>query len=205
MRTAMATHKPAKDGEERADQALPAAAGRVCVGVIVGAHGVRGAVRVKSFTAAPTDVAAYGALTDAAGNRRFALKPLGEARGAVLAAVEGIGDRDAAEALRGVRLYAERGAFPALKANEFYYADLVGLAAETRDGTALGRVRAVDNYGAGDVIELELRAGGSAALPFNRQTIVAVELAERRIVVDPPAELLPGAAGAAAAGGRRHI
>ncbi|MGQ0677600.1 MAG: ribosome maturation factor RimM, partial [Rhodospirillales bacterium] len=93
---------------------------RICVGVILGAHGVRGAVRVKSFTHEPGDVAAYGALSDAAGQRRYALKPVGAARGAVLAAVEGVEDRDAAEALRGVRLYAERGLFPTLRENEFY-------------------------------------------------------------------------------------
>jgi 16S rRNA processing protein RimM len=202
MRTATTTHDRAKGGEGRGQASAPAAA-RVCVGVIVGAHGIRGAVRIKSFTAAPADVAAYGALTDAAGTRRFALKALGAARGAVLAAVEGIADRDAAEALRGVRLYAERGAFPSPKENEFYYADLVGLAAEAADGAKLGRVRAVDNYGAGDVIELELAAGGSAALPFNRRTVRAVDLAGSRIVLDPPAEFLPGAAKAASGTRRR--
>ncbi|MGQ0677679.1 MAG: ribosome maturation factor RimM, partial [Rhodospirillales bacterium] len=103
-------------------------------------------------------------------------------------------DRDAAEALRGVRLYAERALFPALRENEFYHADLIGLSAEAADGAVLGRVSAVDNYGAGDVIELELAGGGSAVLPFNRQAVPAVDLAGGRIVVDPPAGLLPQAA-----------
>ena len=169
---------------------------RVCVGIIVGAHGVRGAVRVKSFTQEPGDVAAYGALTDEAGAKRYALKPVGTVRGVILAEVEGVADRNAAEALRGVRLYVERGRFPRLGGNQFYHADLIGLEAETADGAPLGRVRAVDNYGAGDVIELELTAGGSVVLPFNRQSVPAVDLAAGRIVVDPPEGLMPQPAAA---------
>jgi 16S rRNA processing protein RimM len=152
---------------------------------------VRGAVRVKSFTREPGDVTAYGALTDEAGARRYALKQVGRARGALLAEVEGVGDRNAAEALSGSRLYAERGRFPELGANEFYHADLIGLRAESAGGEALGRVRALDNYGAGDVIELTLADGGSAVLPFNRRTVTLVDLAGGRIVLDPPAGLLP--------------
>lgn len=193
MRTDMAMERGNPGGGTR-DARPPAAEQRVCVGIIVGAHGVRGAVRVKSFTQEPGDVAAYGALTDETGARRYALKPVGAVRGVILAEVEGVADRNAAEALSGTRLYAERGRFPALNPNEFYHADLIGLAAETADGARLGRVRAVGNYGAGDVIELELAAGGSAVLPFNRQAVPLVDLAQGRIVVDPPQELMPRAA-----------
>lgn len=164
---------------------------RVCVGVIVGAHGVRGAVRVKSFTEEARGLTSYGVLTDEAGARRFALQPVGAARGAVLARVDGIADRDAAEALRGTRLYAERGAFPATRENEFYLADLIGLAVETKDGAKLGRVRTIENFGAGDLIDLELAAGGSAYLPFTKAVAPLVDLAGGRIVVDPPEGLLP--------------
>lgn len=192
MSAHMAVERGKSGGGTRWDGARqPAGAERVCVGMIVGAHGVRGAVRVKSFTQEPGDVAAYGALTDEAGTRRYALKPVGAVRGVILAEVEGVRDRDAAEALRGVRLYVERSRFPTLGANEFYHSDLIGLAAETLDGGALGRVRAVDNYGAGDVIEIELKAGGSAVLPFNRRTVPAVDLKAGRIVVDPPEGLMP--------------
>ena len=164
---------------------------RVCVGVIVGAHGVSGAVRVKSFTQAARDLTAYGALTDERGERRFALQAVGAARGAVLAKIEGVADRDAAEALRGTRLYAERAAFPAAGRNEFYLADLVGLSVETKDGRTLGRVRTISNFGAGDLIDLELAAGGSAYLPFTQAAAPVVDLAGGRIVVDPPKGLLP--------------
>ncbi len=192
MRTDMALEHGKPGGGSRADGARqPVGTERVCVGMIVGAHGVRGAVRVKSFTQEPGDVAAYGALTDESGAKRYALKPVGAVRGVILAEVEGVADRNAAEALRGVRLYVERGRFPRLGANQFYHTDLIGLAAESADGAALGRVRAVDNYGAGDVIEIALAGGGSAVLPFNRRTVPVVDLAAGRIVVDPPEGLMP--------------
>lgn len=203
MRTDMAMErgKPGGGARDTRPQAAarpegqrPEGQQRVCVGIIVGAHGVRGAVRVKSFTQEPGDVAAYGALTDETGQRRYALKPVGKVRGVILAELDDVADRNAAEALRGVRLYAERGRFPRLGGNEFYHADLIGLAAETAGGARLGRVRAVDNYGAGDVIELELASGGSVVLPFNRQAVPVVDLAEGRIVVDPPEGLMPRAA-----------
>ena len=193
MDTAMQGESP---GRRQAAQNAPGDAAarprRVCVGIIVGAHGVRGAVRVKSFTQEARDLTAYGVLTDEQGNRRFALQPIGAARGAVLAKLEGVADRDAAEALRGVRLYVERDAFPKTGADEFYRADLVGLAAKTKDGAVLGRVRAVENFGAGDLIDIELAAGGSAYVPFTRTVVPLVDLAGGRIVVDPPEGLLPG-------------
>lgn len=163
----------------------------VCVGVIVGAHGVRGAVRVKSFTAEATAVTSYGPLTDEAGERRFALTAIGQTRGAVLAVVEGVADRNAAEALRGVRLYADRAMFPEPEADEFYHADLIGLAAERGDGVRLGTVRAIANHGAGDMIEIALDAGGAAILPFTKAVVPVVDLAGGRLVVDPPQDLLP--------------
>lgn len=163
----------------------------VCVGVIVGAHGVRGAVRIKSFTAEAGDVTAYGPLSDEAGTRRFVLTTIGRARGAVLAKVEGVGDRNAAEALRGVRLYADRAAFPEPGEDEFYHADLIGLAAERGDGSPLGTVRAIANHGAGDMIEIALAAGGTAVLPFTKAVVPVVDLAGGRLVVDPPEDLIP--------------
>ncbi len=167
------------------------AARPVCVGVIVGAHGVRGAVRVKSFTAEAMDIASYGPLSDEEGKRQFALAPIGQARGAVLARIEGVDDRDAAEALRGVRLYVDRARFPEPEEDEFYHADLIGLAALCVDGRRLGRVTAISNHGAGDMIEIALEAGGSALLPFTKAVVPTVDLAAGHVVVDPPAEILP--------------
>lgn len=159
----------------------------VLVGVIAGAHGVRGAVRVKSFTEAPEGVAAYGPLYDETG-KRFDLRVVGATKGGVIARLAGVDDRNAAEALRGQQLYVPRSALPATEAEEFYQADLVGLAVETVGGEALGRVRAVHNYGAGDMLEVERPGRRSLDIPFTRAAVPVVDLAGGRLVVDP----LPG-------------
>ena len=139
---------------------------RVCVGVITGAHGVRGAVRLKSFTAEPEDVAGYGPLEDERGERRFALRIVGSAKGVLIAAISGIDDRDRAEALRGLRLYLPRSALPPTDEEEYYHADLIGLDAALADGTPIGTVRAVHDFGAGDTLEIERaeRAAGDGAV-----------------------------------------
>lgn len=192
-------------GEPRRRPADGGAAPRaVCVGIIVGAHGVRGAVKVKSFTENAEDVAAYGPLSDQRGARRFVLTPIGMARGNVLAAIEGIGDRNAAEALRGTRLYIDRDALPPAGDDEFYHADLIGMTAETVAGQNLGTVRAVYNHGAGDVIELVLPGGAPVALPFTKAVVPVVDLAGQRLVIDPPDGLLPEGALPDTAGRRKQ-
>jgi len=168
------------DGEEE----------RVLLGICTGAQGVRGAVRVKSFTADPADVAAYGPLSDESGVRRFRLRVVGQSKGVVIAAIDGIADRDAAEALRGVRLYVGRSVLPPPEEDEFYHADLVGMAAETADGAPFGRVVAVHDFGAGDSLEIERPEGGTILMPFSRAAVPVVDLAARRLVVDPPEGLL---------------
>ncbi len=168
---------------------------RLCVGVITGAHGVRGLVRIKSFTEAPENLAAYGKLSDEAGTRSFEVSVTGRAKGALLARIEGVTDRDQAEALRGTRLHIARDALPPLEDEEEYYvADLIGLEAVDRAGRALGRVRTVHNFGAGDVIEVEPEAGGgpSRLWPFTRETVPEVDLAAGRLVIEPPEELEAG-------------
>lgn len=177
-----------------AGAARGAAAGRLLVGAIAAPHGVRGLVKVKSFTAEPADIAAYGPLSDERGRRRITLQVMSAASGgALICRIDGIADRDAAEALRGLRLYVERAALPApAAAEEYYHADLIGLAATLADGTAFGRVVAVQNYGAGDILEIE-RDGGTPRLvdlPFTRTVVPVVDIAGGRLVVDPPAELL---------------
>ncbi len=184
---------------------------KVCLGTIVGVHGVQGAVRIKSFTANPADIAAYGAVSDESGARRFEVKVLGQARGAVLARLSGVADRNAAEALRGVRLYVPRAALPKTNEDEFYHADLIGLPVETREGAPLGTVRAVHNFGAGDILELRDEGGRELLLPFSDAIVPEVDLAAGRIVAAPPESLLEDrgqggvkAGGAAARGGRRR-
>jgi len=164
--------------------------------MIVGAHGVQGGLRIRSYTASPADVATYGPVEDEAGRRRLALAVAGEAgRGIVIARAKGIDDRDAAEALKGMRLFVPRTAFPPAGADEFYVADLIGLSAERPDGSPLGIVAAVDNFGAGDILEIAPAAGGtSLSVPFTRAVVPVVDLSGGRVVVDPPAALMAGSA-----------
>lgn len=159
---------------------------RVCVGVVVGAHGVRGALRIKPFTEQPDGIAAYGPVEDEAGARRLRLKVLGTAKGIVTATAQGVADRDAAEALTGTRLYVPRDRLPPPEPDEFYHSDLVGLAAQREDGTPFGTVRAVFDFGAGDVIELALSDGRVEMLPFTKAVVPVVDLAAGRLVVSPP-------------------
>ncbi len=162
---------------------------KVCIGVIAGAHGVRGQVRVKSFTAEPRDVTAYGPVTDASGARQFDLRITGAARGMMLAKIDGVGDRDAADMLRGTELYVDRDRLPAPDEDEYYYADLIGLDAVSTDGTALGSVRAMHNFGAGDMIELEDGSGKTELLPFTAAVVASVDLEAGVVTIDPPHEI----------------
>ncbi|MFQ6018996.1 MAG: ribosome maturation factor RimM [Kiloniellaceae bacterium] len=164
---------------------------RICVGMIAGPHGVRGQVRVESFTQDPMDFTAYGPLTDATGTRRFDLTVTGRAKGMLLARIEGIDDREAAQALHGTRLYVARAALPEPgDEEEYYHADLIGLRAQDGAGKALGRVVAVHNYGAGDVIEIEGPEGSSLLVPFTKAAVPFIDLVAGRLVVEPPAEVV---------------
>jgi len=171
-------------------EAGTAAAKRVCVGVITGAHGVRGAVRLKSFTAEPEDVARYEPLEDEKGERRFALRLVGSAKGVLIATLPGIDDRDRAEALRGTRLYLPRSALPPTAEEEYYHADLIGLDAALADGTPVGTVRAVHDFGAGDTLEIDRPSGPPVMVPFTRAVVPVVDLDAGRLVIDPPPGLL---------------
>ena len=169
----------------------PAFAERVCLGEIAGAHGIKGVVRVRSFTAEPADIADYGTLTDASGEQEFELKMTGMSKSHFLAEIPGIGDRDAAQALTGTRLYAPRGSLPAPGAEEYYYGELVGLVADLAAGTRLGTVTAVENFGAGVMIEVAREDGRDSVLvPFTNTFVPEVDVAGGRLVIDPPPGLL---------------
>jgi 16S rRNA processing protein RimM len=159
---------------------------RVCVGVVTGAHGVRGAVRLKSFTAEPEGVASYGPVEDEPGQRRFALQLIGNAKGVLIARIPGVDDREKADAMRGMRLYLPRAALPPIDDEEFYHADLIGLAACLSGGTPVGRVRAVHDFGAGDTLEIQRSAGQPVMVPFTRAVVPVVDVAGGRITIDPP-------------------
>ncbi len=159
---------------------------RLCLGVIAGAHGVAGLVRVKSFTAAPRAIADYGTLQDEAGGQRFDLELVGEGKGVLIARIKGVTDRNAAERLKGTRLYVRRGDLPEPGADEFYQADLIGLEALLADGTRLGTVRAVLDFGAGASVEIEDAAGKSVIVPFTASTVPQVDIEGGRLVIAPP-------------------
>jgi 16S rRNA processing protein RimM len=160
---------------------------RVCVGQIFGAHGVRGLVKLVSFTEDPESIAQYGPLTDESGERRFTVALAGFQKTHWIAQIDEIDDREAAQALNGTRLYAERDQLPPPEdEDEYYNADLIGLRADDLDGAKIGTVSALYNFGAGDIIELELESGARPLLPFDHATVPVVDVAGGRVVIDLP-------------------
>jgi 16S rRNA processing protein RimM len=132
------------------------------------------------------DISSSGPLVEERGGRRFSLTVVGQARGAVLAEVDGIGDRDAAAALKGTKLYVQRAALPAPAEGEFYWDDLVGLRAELEDGAVLGEVVAVHDYGGGPSLEVKREAGAPVMVPFTNRVVPVVDLEAGKLVIDPP-------------------
>jgi 16S rRNA processing protein RimM len=167
-----------------------AIAKRVCVGIVTGPHGIGGAVRVKSFTARAEDIAAYGPLADESGKQRLKLRVIGTAKGVMIARISGFEDRNRAETLRGLRLYLPRAALPEPAEEEYYHADLIGLEAVSANGTPIGWVRAIHDFGAGDTLEIERTAAPPVVVPFTRAVVPVIEIEAGRLVIDPPAGLL---------------
>ena len=165
-------------------------ANRVCVARIGAAHGVRGEVKLWSFTEDPAAVAHYGPLETQDGTRCFEIEALRAAKDHFVARIAGVSDRDAAEKLRNIELYIPRARLPKIEETDtFYHADLVGLDAVTPDGARVGTVHALHNFGAGDIIEIAPAGGGDPLmLPFNETTVPKIDVAARQIVVVPPAE-----------------
>ncbi|MDQ7080640.1 MAG: ribosome maturation factor RimM [Paracoccaceae bacterium] len=169
------------------------AAEKICLGVITGAFGVRGEARIKSFCAEPAAIADYGPLSDEAGARSFSITLIRPVKGGFAVRLGGVKTREQAEALKGVRLYADRSVLPSLPDDEYYYADLIGMDVHDTGGALLGKVTAVHDHGAGDLLEVAQPHGkGSFLLPFTREVVPTVDLASRRMVADPPGGLLPG-------------
>jgi 16S rRNA processing protein RimM len=161
---------------------------RICVAQIGGAHGLRGEVKLKSFTGDPMAVADYGPLTSEDG-ASFEIEALRPAKGHLVARFRGIEDRGAAERLANVRLFVPRARLPPLEADEFYHADLIGLSAVKADGIEIGTVVAVHDFGAGDILELAPQGSGTTILvPFTAAFVPSVDIARGRIVVAPPEE-----------------
>jgi 16S rRNA processing protein RimM len=170
---------------------LPAPDRLICVGVFGAAHGVRGQVRVKSYTQDPKAIGAYGVLTDKMGARAFnftELRPLKDDM--LVVRLAGVDQREDVEKLTGLQLFARREQLPPPSDDEFYWDDLVGLAAVTREGEGLGRVVALQNFGAGDILEIAPEGNGeSLLLPFSKAVAVEIDFDAGRIVIVPPNEI----------------
>ena len=162
---------------------------QVCVARIGAAHGVRGAVKLWTFTDDPFAVTRYGPLTTRDGARSFEVAHVREAKDHLVATFKGIIDRNAAERLNGIELYVARDKLPATDNDEYYHADLIGLAAETTGGAPLGKVIAIHNFGAGDIIEIAPPKGATMLLPFTNAVVPTVDIAGGRVVIELPQEI----------------
>jgi 16S rRNA processing protein RimM len=163
--------------------------GRIVVGSLAGAFGVRGEVRLKSFCAEPADIAGYVPLHTPDGRVFREIRIIGQTQGSLTARIPGISSKEEADALRGTPLLADRSRLPALPDDEFYHADLIGLPVHDAGGALLGTVRAILNHGAGDILEVAGARGSTRLIPFTQAAVPLVDLAARRIVADPPDEL----------------
>jgi 16S rRNA processing protein RimM len=166
---------------------------RIVVARIGAAHGIRGEVRLKSFTEEPLAVRSYGSL-EAEDGRAFAITAARPAAGTspdmLVVSLKGVSSRNEAEALTGLELSVARDRLPKAEEDEFYHADLIGLDAVGKDGAALGTVIAVQNFGAGDLLEIAPKRGATILVPFTRAAVPEIDIAGKRVVVDPPPGLL---------------
>jgi 16S rRNA processing protein RimM len=161
----------------------------ICVARIGAAHGVRGAVKLWTFTEDPFAVKRYGPLATKDGARSFEVTHAREAKGHLVATLKGIATREEAERLNGLELYIAREKLPETDADEYYHADLIGLAAVTATNEPIGRVIAIHNFGAGDIIEIAPPHGATMLLPFTNAVVPTVDLAKGRVVIELPAEI----------------
>jgi 16S rRNA processing protein RimM len=161
----------------------------ICVARIGAAHGVRGAVKLWTFTEEPLAVKRYGPLVTKDGARQFEVTHAREAKGHLVATLKGIATREEAERLNGIELYVARDKLPATDDDEYYHADLIGLAAINAAGEPLGRVVAIHNFGAGDIIEIAPPHGPTLLLPFTNAVVPSVDLAGGHVVIELPAEI----------------
>jgi len=174
-------------------------AAHICIARIGAAHGVRGAVKLWTFTEDPLAVKAYGPLLTKDGARSFEVATAREAKGHLVATLKGIATREDAERLNGLELYVAREKLPATEEDEYYHADLIGLAAVNAASEPIGRVTAIHNFGAGDIIEIAPAHGATMLLPFTNAVVPSVDLAAGRVVIELPDEIVgedPSNAGA---------
>ena len=157
---------------------------KVCLGAIVGVHGIKGEVKVKCFSDNEKNFNSYGVFTDKDGNKTFEAKSVGHSKDLLRVKIKGVDDRNTAETLVGTGLYVSRDGLPQLKEEEFYHADLIGLTAKNTSDEVVGEVNALYNFGAGDLIELKMTDGSLEMLPFNKQYVPVIDITNRFIIVE---------------------
>jgi len=168
------------------------ASDRICVGAIAGAFGTSGEVRLKSFCADPAAIADYGPLCTSDGTREFSITINGAIKNGFAARLSGIKTKEQADALRGTPLFADRARLPSLPDDEYYHTDLIDLLVLDSGGEMLGTVKAVQNHGAGDLLEVAIPDSSATILvPFTLTSVPTVDLTARRIIIDPPDGLFP--------------
>ena len=163
---------------------------QICVARIGAPHGVRGQVRLWTFTEDPYAVLDYGPLATKDGKRTIEIDNVREAKGHLVATLKGVADRDAAARLNGVELYVARDALPDAEDGEYYHADLIGLAAVNAAGETIGRVVAMHDFGAGDIIEIAPPSGQTLLLPFTDAVVPTVDIAGGKVVIEMPGEIV---------------
>src|SRR4051812_9207851 len=162
---------------------------QICVARIGAPHGVRGAVKLWTFTGDPLAVERYGPLTTKDGARQFEIASAREAKDHLVATFKGVATRNDAEKLNGIELYVPREKLPATDHDEYYHADLIGLAAVNAADEPLGRVVGIHNFGAGDIIEIAPPKGATMLLPFTNAVVPTVDIASGRVVIELPQEI----------------
>ena len=167
---------------------------RVCLGIVTGPQGLKGAVWIRSYTAWSENIASYGLLSDLTGEREFSIRILRSTKKGLVAELSGVDDRTAAEEIKGMELYVSRDALPETDEEEFYYSDLIGLKVEDENGKVMGQVKMMDNYGAGEVMEVTLTSGEALLLPFTREAVPIVDVPAGKIQIVRPIEVNPGQA-----------
>ena len=163
--------------------------GKIHLGTVSGPQGLQGAVRIKSYTARPEDIASYGPLTDNTGGREYFLRILRLNKKGIIGKLSGITDRAAAEEVKGLDLYVPRDALPETDEEEFYYSDLIGMKVEDEEGKIVGQVRTMNNFGAGDVMEVVFLNNETLVLPFTRDVVPTIDLALGKVQISRPMEI----------------
>ena len=157
---------------------------KVCLGAIVGVHGIRGEVKVKSFSSDEKNLTRYGLLSNDKGDKRFELKIVGHSKELLRCKIKGVDDRTTAETLIGTGLYINRALLPELKDEEFYHTDLIGLEVKNSSSEVLGQVNALYNFGAGDILEIKMNNGSLEMVPFTKSFVPVINIKDGYIIVE---------------------